>query len=253
MRITGGNWFAPWKRCAPGIWSNWCSCAKRSPDFSALEQASRAGDAQATAALAAGCEAFAGFRALHQELEQAMAQLRTEEGQWQELLAKRADLRASSAPQAQEILQAGESNYREVRQRLEAAQDRYRKLREQLSHTAAAVRAAAPGFLPEAGAMDFAAITALAEPDQALVTFSVTPEGTVVVVLTADTRELEENLSLFVIDSFTSADLDALLVRQENGASRGWLTALQSGKEVPQELHHLGAALAKKLFAPGRA
>ena len=118
------------------------------PDFSALEQASRAGDAQATAALAAGCEAFAGFRALHQELEQAMAQLRTEEGQWQELLAKRADLRASSAPQAQEILQAGESNYREVRQRLEAAQGRYRELREQLSHTRCRGPGRGAGFSP---------------------------------------------------------------------------------------------------------
>ena len=220
------------------------------PDFSALERESGNDDYYADK-LARGRSSFEKFQQMQQQFEQNIAQLRRYEIGLQNLLITRSKLCESKSPQAQQLLQSSEQEYRQLQQQVGSRQRHHHELQKKLQIAADQVRIAAPAFLPECGEMKLSEIVALADVNQALVTFSITPEGTVVFVLTNNTHKLEENVSFFVIERFTSNELQSLVVRRnEHDEKRGWLEALQTGKHVQTELQCLVARLYSELFAP---
>lgn len=218
------------------------------PDFTELEQAASAGNPEAQQKLEKVKTAYQRFSELRQRLEEREVELRRRSSLHEELLKKIVVLDNGKESGDAERLAVAQEQYHENRKDIDALGQERDRERQEFYREALVIREAVPDFLPTAKEMSFADISALAQEGEALVTFSITHSGTLVLALTHGIRELVEGQSLFWIPEFTRERMNRLLIREENGNKAGWLYALVTGASPETELSLVCRALYDELF-----
>jgi CHAT domain-containing protein/tetratricopeptide (TPR) repeat protein len=115
-----------------------------------------------------------------------------------------------------------------------------RSARLDLAEVAARIRTTVPDFMP--ADLDCAAIAAAAAPNRPLVYLITTSQGSLALVVPLGATTLAPEHVVW-LDEFTSADLDALLVRRDSGEEGGGYLAGQVSGDAEFLQHELDLAL----------